>query len=261
MKIIIILFLIMQNVVLAKQSSTDLVTNNNVYKEASNLIPFVVDDHDFEVSEGFTVGLLLGQNSWTIIATSVVAPVIATGNASSGDQHIHLINDPAVAAGTLVGGFSPYLGAQPLAETSVVSVDVFVSNSGGASYEIVAQAPSASQLTWRIKFNSDETIQILDVIGANLVLADSGATWPINTYFNIRVATNPIVNSIEYYLNDNLIYTSVAGIFAAQTIEQVVLLSNNDQLVDEFADFDNLKIDTTFIEDLIFANGFESELK
>ena len=51
--------------------------------------------------------------------------------------------------------------------------------------------------------------------------------------------------SAEAFIDDVLIYSSVAGVFAGTNFEQVVILSDNFQLTD-VGNFDNLLIDTDF---------------
>ncbi|MCF6288848.1 MAG: hypothetical protein L3J53_06390 [Proteobacteria bacterium] len=256
---ILLLFVVQFNL-FAKQNLLDVLSTQDTSKNLDKSVLKVIDEHNFEIEEGFSVGLLNGQNGWTTFEQSLVAPVIGTGNASSGDQHIILIKDPALDEGALVGGFSPDLGALPADDTSIVSIDIYISNVGGASYGFIAQAPSEAMLTWRVEFNASGTINILDDEGAGLVFVNTKTDWQESTYFNFKVNTNPEANTIEYYLDDTLIYTSVAGVFAASPVEQTIVLANNFQRDREFADFDNLKIDTDVmdISDLIFKNDFEN---
>ncbi len=214
---------------------------------SSPVVPFAVSNHDFEVSEGFATGVLSGQNGWTAFAASTVMPTVDAVNPSSGSQHMHLENDPASGGLTNIGGFSPLLAPQSATDSSRVSVDIFISNDGGSDYDVVAQAPSLGTLTWRVKFEWLGNINVVDDIGGGLAFIDTGIVWPIGTYFNLEVITDPVANSIEYYIDGNLIYTSVIGLIAAPNVEQVVLLNDNFQLAGETADFDNLQINTFYL--------------
>ncbi len=236
--------LVFTSLVMAKPASipsVDLIVSGAT--TSSPVTPSEISNHDFEIVEGFATGLLNGQNGWTTFAASAIMPVIDVTNPSSGGQHMHLDIDNAVAGGTLKGGFSPLLGPQSATEISDVSVDVFVSGGGGANYVIAAQAPSLSLLTWRLDIDWLGTITVLDDTGTGVGTVDTGVTWPVGTYFNIRVVSNPNTDEINYYMDGTLIYTSVGGHFGASTVEQVVLFDDNFQF-GETGDFDNLKINT-----------------
>ena len=74
-------------------------------------------------------------------------------NPAGGLQHLRIGNDPLVGAGTFTGAFSPNLGALPVGPSSV-SMDIAISNTGGADYDVIPQAPSQGFLTARVKFSS-----------------------------------------------------------------------------------------------------------
>ncbi len=221
--------------------SKDLIVSGSI---DSPITPSAISNHDFEVAEGFATGVLSGQNGWTAFAASTVMPTVAATNPSLGAQHMHLENDPANGGFTNIGGFSPDLGPQSTTEISEVSIDVFISAGGGSDYWVAAQAPSVGFLTWRVNFDWLGGITVLDDIGGGLAEIDTGVTWPVGTYFNILVVSNPVTDVIDYYLDGSLIYTSVAGHFGALGVEQVVIYNDNFQNAGDTAEFDNLKINT-----------------
>ena len=207
----------------------------------------LIDSYGFEAGEGFTPGFLGGQVGWTVFAASAVEPTIDTVNPAGGSQHMQLGQDPANGPGTLLGGFSPDLGPQDVTMRSSVSVDISIGATGGADYDIVPQAPSQMFLTARVNFNFMGNIFILDDVGAGLVFIDTGVAWPVATYFNLRIEIDPVNNTIDYYVDNVLIYSSVAGVYAGTQVEQVVILSDNFN-AGESADFDNLVIDTAVVD-------------
>lgn len=188
----------------------------------------------------FVPGFVGGQQGWTTFAASTVQPVISTANPAAGSQELRLDNDPAVAAGTYVGGFSPVQG--PLgAGQYVVSVDVAISATGGANYIVVPQAPSQSFLTARVEFDWLGDIYVLDDVGSGLALIDTGFAWTPGSYKNLTIDIDSIANTIDYYYDGGLFYSSVAGVFAGTSVEQVVLFCDNYQY-GETGDMDNLSV-------------------
>ncbi len=222
-------------------TSTGLLTTTS---SPTPVVPAARSITGFEVSEGFATGFLGTQAGWSNFGTS--ATTIESSNPALGVQHLRIANDPGVAAGTLTGGFSPNIGPQPNTEITSVSVDILISAGGGADYDVIGQAPSLGLLTWRINFNWLGNIFILDDVGAGLAFIDTTVAWPVNTYFNLQVISNPILNSIDYYIDGSLFYSGAAGVYAADTVEQVVILSDNFQF-GEVGDFDNLNINTTYV--------------
>lgn len=224
------------------QKSEPSVSNAAFTAPSSPAVPNVIDNYDFEAAEGFAPGFLGGQAGWTVFTVSSTQPTIEAINPSSGAQHMRMVNDAAVAAGNLIGGFSPDLGPQPTGLVSDVSVDVNISGANGSDYDVAAQAPSAGLLTWRVNFRFTGPIRVLD----GGVFVDTGVTWPTGTTFNLRVVTDPTVPTIDYYIDGALIYTATA-LVGAEAVEQVVLLNDNFQLPGETGDFDNLMIDTAVV--------------
>ncbi len=188
----------------------------------------------FEGSEGFAPGFLGTQSGWSVFLVSAAQPVVTTANASSGTQSLRIDNDPGIGAGNLTGGFSPLVvPADPMAPTTA-SVNVFITATGGADYDFAPQAPSQGFLTARVNFRFTGPIRVLD----GGVFVDTGVTWPVGQWFNMRVDVDPSVPSINYYLNDGLIYTANA-LVGGTTMEQVVLISDNFHFGDT-GDFDEL---------------------
>jgi len=155
---------------------------------------------------------------------------------------MRISKNPAVPVGTLTGGFSPDRGPQGNVPSSMC-VDIAIGAVGGADYDVVPQAPSQTFLTARVKFSFTGSIFVLDDPGAGLAFVDTGTDWTPGPYRTLCVLADPLADTIDYYYGGNLIYSSVAGVFAGTQMEQVVLLSDNWQL-GESGDFDNLLIHT-----------------
>jgi hypothetical protein len=194
--------------------------------------------------ETFAPGAISGQMGWTTFAANMTAPVISTANPASGVQHLR-ITLGAGAGSSLNGAFSPDFG-DFVNESSQIGVDVFISQTGAQNAQFVGQAPSQGFLTWRVIFAGDGSILVLDdadgVPGGGLAFIDSGDDWTPGAYFNFRVDTDPIANSLTYYLNNSLIYTGSVGVFAGTAVEQVLLFGDNAYTSSSFTDYDNLSI-------------------
>jgi len=219
----------------------DISTAAFVSPVASYGVDGVSETWGFEAGEGFAPGFIGGQAGWTAFAASVAEGHIDTANPHAGSQHLRISNDPAVAAGTLLGAFSP-LVADPIVDASSVSVYVAIGDVGGADYDVVPQSPTQGLLTARVKFDFEGNIQVLDDVGAGLVFVDTGADWVPITYNLLEIYVDPVGNTIDYWYGGSLIYSSVVGVVAATIIEQVVLLSDNFN-AGESGDFDDLVID------------------
>ena len=207
----------------------------------------LVDLHGFEPAEGFAPGFLGGQAGWTAFIFSAVEPTIDTVNPARGSQHMQISGDPALPAPSNVGGFSPDLGPQDVTKPSLVSVDVSIGGLGGADYDVAPQAPSQGFLTTRVKFFFLGDILILDDLGGGPTFVDSGVDFPVGTYFNLRIEIDPVADTIDYFIDGALIYSSVGGVFLSTQVEQVVILSDNFN-AGESGDFDNLLIDTVALQ-------------
>lgn len=197
---------------------------------------------DFEVTDTFVPGPCGGQNSWSMFAASANEGHIDTSNPAGGSQHLRISYEPAAASPALTGCFSPDMG--PRSNTfDTLSLDIYISAIGGADYDVVGQAPSQGFLTFRVKFDWLGNIYVLDDLGSGTTFVDTGANWIVGSYRNLRVDINAPANTINYYYDGLPIYSGAAGIFAGNSIEQVVLLSDNFHAGD-VGDFDNLNVTT-----------------
>jgi hypothetical protein len=82
---------------------------------------------------------------------------------------------------------------------------------------------------------------VLDDLGAGLTFVDTGVDYIPGSYIPLQINVDPVANTIEYSYNVASIYSSVAGVFAGTLVEQLVILSDNNNS-GESADFDSLVI-------------------
>jgi hypothetical protein len=204
----------------------------------------------FESGEGYVLGSLDGQQGWTTSGTNLPWASVSTANPFDGQQHVRVIEDPGQAAGIDRLAFSPDTLALPT-EALVTSVQVAISNDQGANYEVAAQAPSQALVTWRVLFNFDTDgtggggpghIFVLDDPGSGLAFVDTGVVWAEGPYRELKVISDPVADTLDYFYNGAHIYSGVAGLFAGTTVEELVIISDNFQLPGETADFDNFDV-------------------
>jgi hypothetical protein len=203
----------------------------------------------FEPAEGYFVGPLNGQQGWTTFDSTPNQPTVSNAHPQSGSQHLRLVDTPSVADTTLSGGFSPALPTAPN-ERRTTSVGISINNTqpgpdGGAAYSVVGQEIGpAALISFRVTFEFTGDVLVVDDVNNDDVLefVDTGANWTTDNYMKLHVFHNPAQDQIAYFLNDQLIYTSVDGIFAGTNVAQAVLFSDNFFLAGESADFDNLAV-------------------
>ena len=141
------------------------------------------------------------------------------------------------------GAFSPNWGAQ--APGRYITSVMFASNDpGGADNMFVGQAPSQGFLSWRIHLDWQGRVMVLDNLGPGLAFHDTGHTWAADgQYREIKVDFDGNANSIKYYYDGALVWTSVAGVFAGTSVEQVILFGDNFHTAGTgWSDWDNLSI-------------------
>jgi hypothetical protein len=201
----------------------------------------------FEVPD-YATGVLEPQQGWSASGTNLPWASVSRLNPFAGQQHLRVVRDTTVSQGTGRLAFSPSFGVQP-AGTYEVSMQINISNDQGADYSVIGQAPSQSLLTWRVLLSFSDalgtgpgTIFVLDDLGTGLGFVDTGDLWTPGVYKELKVVSDAVADTIEYYYGGSLIYTSVAGVFAGTSVEQVVIFNDNFQLGGETADFDNLSV-------------------
>lgn len=192
--------------------------------------------------EDFAQGPINGQSGWTTFSANLNAPVVSDANPASGSQHLRITQGPG-AASSFNGAFSPDLGPITGFVSSVVSFDINMDTDAGADGIVIGQAPSQALLAWRLRFDWQGNIFVLDDLGSGLQFVDTGVQYVQGEYRNMTVALDNVTNTIDYFYDGNPIYSSVAGVFAATGVEQVILAGDNFYN-DEFESisYDNLSL-------------------
>ncbi len=194
----------------------------------------------------FNLGSVEPQNGWAATGVNLAWQQIVTLNPAAGTQNMRFIRNAAAANGTQHQMFSQTL-PPPGAGASVMSLDIAISNAGGADYFIQPQAVAQGFLTNRIRFayndsdsNGGPDIRVLD-LAPTLTEVNTGANWiPGTTYRNLRMEIIPSIGRINYFYNGVKIYEG--AVVAGSNIDQFYTFHDNWQLGGETADFDNLSI-------------------
>lgn len=194
----------------------------------------------------FVLGPLEPQQGWTASGTNLPYASVSTANPHSGVQHLQIVNDPTVGAGTLRVMLSPVV-AVAANSPSTTKEWIYISNDGGADVDAIGQAPSQGFISWRVKFSfSDDTgagpgtIYVLDNLEGSLFFINTGVTWNTAVYTELKVQFDPAMGEIRYFYDGNLIYTG--AIVAGTAIEQVGYLADNFQLPGESAAVDDMSL-------------------
>lgn len=204
----------------------------------------------FEPDEGFVPGWVDGQKGWSTFVSSAAEAHIDTANPEAGDQHLRIAKDPALPVGYLVGAFSPDLGPLP-AVVSTVSMDINISELGGADYYIIPQSPSQGFKSAWVDFVWTDDIILVDDLGSGPEWVDTGVDWTPDVYLEFRIELDPFAGTIEYYYAGNLIYTG--SVWAGTNIEQLVVYSDNYHDGD-VGDYDNVEFGPSDTSVLLVAD-------
>lgn len=208
----------------------------------------------FESSEGFSSGFIGDQAGWQAWVGNTSQPIISTENPASGNQHVRIENHPGIPPDTIVGALSPDFGQQSETEISEVIVKIAISAIGGSYYTIRAQDLSASMATWEFTFDDGDRMFVLDDygFGPQLIAVPDTYLWSPGSYHTLRVVTDPVGGSIQYFLDTILVYTG--NTIGGSTVQQIEFICDN--YVGSHADFDELFVSPG--SDAIFENGFET---
>lgn len=200
----------------------------------------------FEAGEGFAPGNIDGQVGWNNSEIAAGVPgihgQIAGTNPNNGAQHLSLQAEPALAQGTILYAFSPTVAPLPLPGPSVLTLECFIPGTANADYRIQAQAATQGLITWRCQFTFDDTILVIDDVGAGFAIVDTNTAYPVDTYFELTVEFIPSTGQYTYKIDGTTFYTSVGGLFGGTIIDEVLIGSDNFQNPGEVGDFDDLNI-------------------
>ena len=158
----------------------------------------------------FTVGALGTQQGWGTTGTAANA-TISSALPANGTQHLRVTSTSSTAA-TPVGAISP---TQPIGigTHSLLTAKLRIVNTGaGATFEFNPQDPAAAVVSTLLRFDRAAARQILVPNFTTGLYVPTGATWPLNTYFDISLAFNRSAKTVQICMNGTLIHESATAV-------------------------------------------------
>ncbi len=154
----------------------------------------------------FAVGALNGQQGWSARAFDV-----ATIMPANGTQHVRATSLAAPTSADQPLASTPHFDA---ADTryATISANLRLSRTGaGASWRLKPQDPDAGLVTTIVQFDRAlaRDIQVIDYSTGTLV--NTGAQWPVDTYFNFKVIVDRISGALDLCIDGASIYSDPSG--------------------------------------------------
>ena len=222
------------------------------------LIGYAQDDINisFEADEGFQLGELNGQNDWSVPLLEISQFVTVNDDKSTdGDRSLKLSGNPngPLPDNGLGLVISPILTTDNKNE---FLVDIFLeaeNDLNSSEVNVIIESSSQQLLTARVAFFEGE-IFIVDTNPENpqtLTFVQAG-TYSENLWLELKIILQSNDDQIEYFIDDNLIYTG--DLFGPNEFDLVLFASSFNQTA---AYFDNINIseETMSIEEASFE-GF-----
>ncbi|HRO86767.1 MAG TPA: GEVED domain-containing protein [Chiayiivirga sp.] len=188
----------------------------------------------------FTIGAINGQQSWYANST---ANVISSVNPANGSQHYRLTSTTSGGAFAL----SPNFAA---GTTRYISASANIRiNNAGAYLEFTPQDPANAAVTTRIRFSgaASRDIQTVDWSASSYV--PTGETWPLDTYFEIKLLVDRVTDNVRICKDGTQIYetTNGSGTTGFNNVENFVLsqTSGTGQTAARTYDVDDLDVSYT----------------
>lgn len=189
----------------------------------------------FEVSEGFSLGDINGQNGWATATTNeagtdfILNQSVSDDLFTEGSQSLKIDQDDRFN-----GLSSPIVGAYKLFETPIstsqISFDFYGSLADGTGSDFVISAESETGFSFYIDFSYNGSIGVVDEVTNEegeqvLGLVNTGTNWSAMEWYNVEVVKN--ASSVEYYINDDLIHTSTGLAVDAGSIVFFQFMNDN----------------------------------
>ncbi|MBK7210698.1 MAG: S8 family serine peptidase [Xanthomonadales bacterium] len=168
----------------------------------------------------FTVGALGTQQGWGTTGTAANA-TISSALPANGTQHLRVTSTTG-SSGTPVGAIAP---TQPIGTGthSVLSAKLRIVNTGaGATFEFNPQDPAAGVVSTLLRFDRAAARQIQVPNFTTGLYVPTGATWPLNTYFDISLAFNRSAKTVQICMNGTIIHESATAVSSPYIANAVV---------------------------------------
>jgi hypothetical protein len=165
-------------------------------------------------SPDFTAADLDGQQGW-LAQANVTAPSVTTITPATGTQHAQLNSTaststtdyPLAVSPAQLAGTSPY---------STLSANLRISRiSNGSTWEFDPQDSTTQLFATRVRFDKGAARKILVADFAQGTFADTGATWPIDTYFKLDIVVERATGMLDLCMDGTPIFHGDAGVDVA----------------------------------------------
>ena len=177
----------------------------------------------FESSEGFTLGEIDGQNGWVANPNYSQLVNIVDTKSTDGSNSLYLENDPTgpIPDGGITGAISPTIDFDDV----VFTVDLFVeSGQDPSEFDVILQSVASDALTSRVAFFDGDILVVDAVPGLQFV---NIGTYTPDVWFELKIVHDFINATIEYSIDDNIIYTG--NVVNGTNIDQMLFFSSFNQ--------------------------------
>lgn len=166
----------------------------------------------FEAFEGYQLGDLRDQNSWTVTDNGagnfIQNQMVSDDRSSVGTYSFKNAYEPQLnpTSFPIIGAQKSFSSALVFADATV-SFDVFITEIDESNFEMAGYGIGQSQEfvpVFDIAF--DYTGSLFVITSEDFDLVDTGATWVPNQWYNVKVKVS--TTEIKYYIDDALIYTT-----------------------------------------------------
>lgn len=172
----------------------------------------------FEASEGFTLGDINEQNGWTTTTYSeteggptlyIDSQLISDELSSDGTQSLKITEDTnfTTSNNPVFGAFNSNFSTT--GEQFEVSYDFYGSILDGADFTF--NLYNGNDFTARVNFSYQGVVAVVDLndAGTGLTYVPTTQTWLAETWYNVKIVFDITDNTVEYYVDETLIYSGV----------------------------------------------------
>jgi hypothetical protein len=194
----------------------------------------------------FAAADLDGQQGWYAQA-NVTAPSVATMAPATGAQHAQLNSTASTATTNYPFALSPaqLKGTSPY---STLSANLRMSRTvNGSTWEFDPQDSTTQTFATRIRFDKGSVRRILVADFAQGTFIDTGATWPVDTYFKLDIVVERATGVLDLCMDGTPIFHDNTGVdVASRNITQAS--------VSQVLQSGSTAANTIFVDDIAIDN-------
>lgn len=192
----------------------------------------IIYSTSFESNEGFSANVYAGIEEWRALTDTEFE--ISSANSRSGGQHFRVAYDD----GNTQFIASPFFGYQTLG-TYEVTINFSISDPADEVYDFYIRDGKTGGFSSGVIIAS-ESIYYFDADESGGV-TNLGGTETINAnqYYNLRIRYNVANQSIDYYLNGNMVYQAD---YMQGNAPGVIQVLNRNRLSGSYMDVDDIEI-------------------